>query len=154
MIWGAYGANAVHMSMLQEYMAIAIGVHVGRYFQISTNFHAYVNTFEKYLALLDIPSGSAYADPYGLGGVEPFPMMSIDHGAWLNELIMFMTEGSVIGYSDPFFTRVAVPMLVAWRTWKNKDDPHRVHNTLAMIDTMARRSDWRRACKDWILRRV
>ena len=31
MLWGAYGANAVHMSMLQEYMASRIEVAVGEY---------------------------------------------------------------------------------------------------------------------------
>ena len=39
-IWGAYGANAVHMSMLQEYMAGALRVGVGTYYQVSDNYHA------------------------------------------------------------------------------------------------------------------
>ena len=40
-LWGAYGANAVHFSILQELMARAIGVQVGKYIQFSNNFHAY-----------------------------------------------------------------------------------------------------------------
>jgi hypothetical protein len=40
-LWGAYGANAVHFSILQELMAAAIGVGVGTYRQVSNNFHAY-----------------------------------------------------------------------------------------------------------------
>ena len=153
MIWGAYGANAVHMSMLQEYIAGAIGVQVGRYFQISTNFHAYFNTYDKHSGLLNVPHGEDYADPYSYGDVQPFPMMNIPRYAWESELMMFMEEGAVIGYNDPFFKKVAVPMLVAWNTWKNKDDPHRVHNTLAMVKTIAA-TDWRMACTDWILRRT
>jgi thymidylate synthase len=40
-IWGAYGANAVQFSMLQEYIAGRLGVKVGKYRQFSNNFHAY-----------------------------------------------------------------------------------------------------------------
>jgi thymidylate synthase len=42
-LWGAYGANAVHFSILQELMAHAIDVRVGTYYQFSNNFHAYKN---------------------------------------------------------------------------------------------------------------
>jgi hypothetical protein len=31
MVWGAYGANAVHFSILQEYIACALGLKVGAY---------------------------------------------------------------------------------------------------------------------------
>ena len=47
MIWGAYGANAVHMSMLLEYMAAMTGFQVGIYYQISNNLHAYKKTLAK-----------------------------------------------------------------------------------------------------------
>lgn len=40
-IWGAYGANAVQFSMLQEYMAWHLNVGVGKYVQMSNNLHVY-----------------------------------------------------------------------------------------------------------------
>lgn len=40
-IWGAYGANAVQFSFVQEYIASKIGVGVGKYVQMSHNFHVY-----------------------------------------------------------------------------------------------------------------
>jgi hypothetical protein len=40
-VWGAYGANAVHFSYLHEYVASAVGMSVGTYFQISDNLHVY-----------------------------------------------------------------------------------------------------------------
>lgn len=46
-IWGAYGANAIHFSMLLEYMALWIECPVGKYYQISVNYHAYLNTLES-----------------------------------------------------------------------------------------------------------
>ena len=39
-LWGAYGANAVHFSFLQEYMAGRIGCAVGLMYQFSNNWHA------------------------------------------------------------------------------------------------------------------
>lgn len=42
-IWGAYGANAVHFSVLQEYIAVALGRQVGNLYQISNNYHAYID---------------------------------------------------------------------------------------------------------------
>lgn len=44
MLLGAYGANVVHMSFLQELMALAIGVGVGVYRQMSNNFHLYTDS--------------------------------------------------------------------------------------------------------------
>lgn len=46
-IWGAYGANAVHFSVLQEYLAAAIGVKVGKMYQFSNNWHAYTKVWEN-----------------------------------------------------------------------------------------------------------
>jgi len=42
-LWGAYGANAVHMSVLQELIAFELGVPVGMYHQMSNNYHAYLD---------------------------------------------------------------------------------------------------------------
>ena len=46
-VWGAYGANAVHMSFLQEYVATSVGLEVGHYYQNSFNYHAYLDSFDK-----------------------------------------------------------------------------------------------------------
>ena len=47
LIWGAYGANAVHMSMLQEYFAGRLELGVGTYTQFSNNLHAYVDILDR-----------------------------------------------------------------------------------------------------------
>ena len=46
-VWGAYGANAVHFSVLQEYLAARIGVRVGRMYQFSNNFQVYQDVWSK-----------------------------------------------------------------------------------------------------------
>lgn len=68
MIWGMLGANVVHFSFLQEYVAAMVGVEVGHYHQITNNLHVYTANWtpEKWLAdydehtsnLADLPSNS------------------------------------------------------------------------------------------------
>jgi thymidylate synthase len=41
-VLGATGANIVHFAFLQEYIAGALGIQVGRYDQVSMNMHAYI----------------------------------------------------------------------------------------------------------------
>lgn len=43
MIWGAYGANVVQFSMLQEYVAAHLDLPLGTYTQISNAFHVYTD---------------------------------------------------------------------------------------------------------------
>lgn len=150
LIWGAYGANAVHFSVLQEIMASWIGVPVGRYWQISTNFHAYHNTYEKHKGILDHSPGFT---PYELGEVKPFKIVNGSTDTWFMELDMFINQGAVMGFTDPFFRKVAAPMLLAWEQWKDKDDPNRVHKAIALTDRIAA-TDWRKACREWLERRV
>lgn len=48
-IWGTYFANSFHFSMLHHYLADRTGYKIGRYFQISNNYHAYGSLFKKTL---------------------------------------------------------------------------------------------------------
>lgn len=41
-VWGCYGANLVHMSILHEYVAAATGFRLGTYYQMSNNLHFYL----------------------------------------------------------------------------------------------------------------
>lgn len=146
-IWGAYGANAVHMSMLQEYMAAMIGVEVGAYYQFSTNFHGYIAVMEKHAALMDLTdSDNPYLD------MEPFPMVK-NPSVWDSELAMFMDEDCrAMGYTEPFFKRVAVPMMQTWLAWKDRENPDRLGDALMHTDNIAA-PDWRKACVEWLERR-
>lgn len=61
-IWGAYGANAVHFSMLLELVASGAGLEVGVYRQVSNNFHIYTEMGQG-RALMENPQFEVY-DPY------------------------------------------------------------------------------------------
>lgn len=41
LVWGALGANIVHMTILQEVVAALVGVPLGRYYVMSNNLHMY-----------------------------------------------------------------------------------------------------------------
>jgi thymidylate synthase len=92
-IWGAYGANAVHFSILQEYLAAKLGWEVGRFYQISNNYHAYLNVLEKVKPLrihAPDPYRTSDVNPYD-GIVKPYPLVD-DLGSFDSELRKFMGE--------------------------------------------------------------
>ena len=150
MIWGAYGANAVHFSVLQEVMAAWVDVPMGQYWQISTNFHAYHNTLEKHG---NVTHNAPGFDPYALGEVRPIPIVNGPIDIWMQDLDMFMTQGAVIGFRDKFFKKTVVPMWQSWFTWKEKDDALRYDKARKLALQIAA-PDWSRACVEWLDRRA
>ena len=158
-IWGAYGANAVHMSMLQEYMASAIGVPVGAYYQVSDNYHAYSEIFEKLLQkfterdALDFYTQKSLinSNPYTIGEVQPFPMISTEIRTWEFDLLGFLDRipFEKIEFKDPFFNEVAVPIQDSW--WL-----HKLGKTDEAIIEIQKciASDWRKACWEWFDRKL
>lgn len=146
MIWGCYGANAVHMSMLQEYLAAMIDVEVGQYWQISDSFHVYKNVWEP-LKEKGFPELLRAENHYNT--VEPFDMVQISQ-RWDEELYNFIEE-RLIGhvFVNNFFTEVAVPIRTAWQHHKKRDYKSALEN----VSNIAA-SDWRLACGVWLRRRA
>jgi thymidylate synthase len=154
-IWGAYGANAVHFSMLQEYVAAGVGVPVGMYWQVSFNFHAYKKTLEP-MAMLGTmakqPPGHGMRTPYE-GQVSPFKMVNSPIEQWNQDLMMFLDEGNkAMGYRDVFFRRVALPILRTHRAFKELKGQDKFSGALAEAAGI-KATDWRLAIEEWITRR-
>jgi thymidylate synthase len=146
-IWGAYGANAVHFSYLQEFMAAAIGVPVGKYYQVSNNFHAYKNTLEKVKDL------KPCSNPYDLTELQQtIPLINTDMKTWHQDLLMFMEEGPIVGFRDRFFRRVVTPVWQAHEAFKNREDEHRFEKAKEIIQQCAD-IPWMLACWEWLDRR-
>lgn len=150
-IWGAYGANAVHFSVLQEYLAGRIGCDVGVLYQLSNNWHAYESTIAR--------ADRKPHDPYEDGLVSPFPIMQ-DAGSWDSDLSIFMhfsigqeetREEAGITYrgNQDFFEGVAEPLLWAHQCWRKGDNK----SALRLVSTV-QASDWQRAAMEWIGRRI
>jgi len=144
-IWGAYGANAVHFSVLQEYLAARIGVQVGTYYQISNNFHAYSDIFYKKSREISLHN------PYD-NDVKVTPIVT-HPDAFDEDLKLFFAEQPQPpnnGYTNPFFSEVAVPMFYSYLSWKAQSRD----SALYWMTYMPLDSDWRVACMNWYSRRM
>lgn len=158
MVWGAYGANAVHFSYLHEFMARSIGVPQGIYRQFSANFHTYKEQLGKVAGLADVaydgltPRDLWAHDPYQNETVEPFPLMTVPMEEWMDDLSMFFSDPFAVGFRDPFFRRVAIPMYKALRAFKDVGDTERYDHALIELDAV-KATDWQVAAVEWIMRR-
>ncbi len=159
MIWGMLGANVVHFSFLQEYMAACIGVEVGVYNQFTNNLHVYVENNggfhpEKWLESDDNYDRHA-GDPYERDNWKPFPLVR-DPVMFDREVCEFVEENSgkpthetvCQEWAEPFLQNVAQPMCAAWNFYKAK----RFEEALAWCEQIAA-DDWRVACTNWMLKR-
>jgi len=155
-VWGALGANAVHMSILQEFMAGWIDVPIGRYWQVSNNLHLYLREHEDLMNLMAeraFPSGQyKYNDPYECQTVKPTPLLPKgDIDKFQQDLKIFLDEGLVLGIRDSFLFRVAAPMLTAIRVYKQTPAPKRFELMEKELSKMDPSLDWCQAAKCWLL---
>jgi hypothetical protein len=144
--WGCYGANAVHFSVLQEYLAAWVGVPVGLYRQFSNNWHLYTNVVKE-KDLFALATDAEASDAYIYEDIRPMPLVeSIE--AWDQDLKSFMEQPMRdYQYHEEFFNGVAAPMFAAWHLRKTRQG-----TGLDMAKDIAA-PDWRKACVDWIERR-
>lgn len=154
-IWGAFGTNAVHMSLLLEYLAAHLRVEVGSYHQITNNLHVYVDRYgptmvERMAARTD--------DRYRLPDVRPQPIRQDGETMeeWDRDLRQFMeladptrstTEDRRFSFYTAFFSETVVPMYRAWQ-----------ERRLGQTDGIEAAShiksrDWAIACTEWLMRR-
>jgi hypothetical protein len=149
-VWGCYGSDAVTFGMLLEYVAAMAKRPVGRYYQISINWHGYVDTLAKVEDLMWEPDKPCL---YEAGAVVPHPLVSKDMMTWHSDLKMFMEEGaSAVGYRDSFFRRVAVPMLQAWNRFKTLEAPEKYDEGIKILASY--NHDWAVAGEQWLNRRA
>lgn len=141
-VWGCYGANAVHMSMLHEVVAAKTGLELGTYRQISDSFHAYTNIWEE----KRWKKPGYHPDPYELDEVHPFPMVDVS-SEWDDDLDRFFETTDENAFVNPFFPKVAVPVYRSWIAYK----AHRFNEAYTWI-ARCEASDVRRACGEWYQR--
>jgi len=153
-IWGAYGANAVHMSYLLEYVALRAGLQMGRYTQISVNWHAYREVFDPMLAKM-FEDQQLTKDPYDRD-VEPFPLaqLAADMDKWDTDCKHFVRDdgrlpsGLLLG-ADPFWADVAWPIVHAHDIYKDRGS---IGGAIDILQD-CKATDWRKACVEWLERR-
>ena len=150
-IWGCYGANAVHFSILQEYIAAALEVKIGDYTQISDSWHYYVEN----PTWLKLKNGEKLDDvDYYREGATPYRIASmaiVNHvEIWDKDLKTFFTDdwNDPTMLKDPFFLGTAWPMRDAYLNYRRGD-----YDTAIYLSSKLRMPDWSIACVKWLERR-
>lgn len=157
-VWGAYGANAVHFSMLQEYVAGRVGVTVGTMYQLSNNYHGYVNVLDKF----DDPAQMTDSDHYD-SAIVFSESMGTDWSEWDKDLKEFMdwhegmaanpmgeADNGLTGhYTNQWFAETAQNVAVTRLLWKIKERERAVE-----VASLIEARDWRMACQQWMQRRM
>jgi len=147
LVLGMLGANVVHMSILQEYMAAHIGVEVGRYHHFTNNLHAYTNNWKPLKWARSAADGPCYDQ-----SIKPFPLVS-DPVIFDKELLHIVDENYEgkdfeRRWMEPFFDRVAQPMFSAFMHHKSKEYDLAQNHINGMADC-----DWKVACINWMKKR-
>ena len=154
-VWGCYGANAVHLSVLHEFVAAAAEMHQGSYTQVSNNFHAYKDILDKMFPG-DKP-GHRWevqdCDRYRTESVKASPLFQPGWSPNLlrAKLLRWMQDPSYNPDSDfpELFDQLLVPMSRTHDLCKRRD----YHGALLSLQSVVP-SDWRGACRMWINRRL
>ena len=137
-VYGAVtGANPVHMSMIQQWVADKVGLPMGNLYFVSNNMHVYLDLYphwERMRYELSPIHGepSAY---HQMGTLQEF------EGACNTIMYDYITD-----YDSQFMRFVAGPILNAWRARKIDEDPWvwlKKCEDYALLE----------ACKEWIRRR-
>lgn len=157
-VWGAYGANVVHMSFLQEYMACLLNLRVGIYEQLSFNYHLYPERPDVQ-RLIDRTDGHwlvSHGVPdnrYDMPGVHAAPMLfAKDEGPAFLEAcsaVLMNGPGYDSGWRSWSVDHVLRPLMYAHAEYKMGH-----HQLAARKCQDIEAEDWRIACTEWLWRRA
>lgn len=154
MLWGCYGANAVHFSILQEYMAARIGVPVGEYRQVSNNLHLYTDIVQAD-GILDLANDLRRSDRYIMthANVPVTPIVDCEAKVWEENLHRFFHHGGLwnehVKWESKFIGETVVPMYRAHHHWRNKEYDSAMEEAKVITSW-----EWRTACIEWLERRA
>jgi hypothetical protein len=141
--WGMMGANVVHMTLLQEFLANALGWEMGVYRVFTNNLHVY-KSIPRYQDLMDTMVIAKC--PYG-GDYKHIPLLADgqDPMDFIIDCRAFVHSGQQAyrhTYYSPWFTDTFIPMMKAYDARKRKEDETPWLNQV-------RASDWKMAGFAW-----
>lgn len=139
-VWGALGANCVHMSFLLEYMSHRTGIPMGKYYQISNNLHGYLTTLEPLRGLVRHQGANS---PYTTDEVSRVEFREHDAN------IAAYVDGDPLTNRSGFLGQVAVVMDQAYFIRKS----HGLEAAIKVAQGIVA-ADWRKACVEWLERRL
>jgi thymidylate synthase len=156
MIWGLFGANYVHFTFLQEYMATHLGALVGKYHHFTNNLHVYTaqGRWEPEKWLKDEETETRYCqDPVYVSLTSDLQRFDKE----LPEFVeIFKNHKCLIrmdrAWREPFLNEVAKPLLLAFSLHKEK----RTREAIESVSHPAwgcKAEDWRTTMMNWLKRR-
>jgi hypothetical protein len=154
LIMGAHGANAVHFSVLQEYLACRVGVAVGHYWQVSSDYHAYERDLARMGSAVDWYSSAATdsaCDLYAQGVVRPERLFDPETvGQLVDDLWTWMHDPICPQrfVSRRLFSELLVPMARAHAAARLRE----FDEAREWLQEVAH-PDWRLAAEEWVARR-
>jgi thymidylate synthase len=164
-IWGAYGANAVHFSVLQEYLAAHIGMGVGTYYQVSNNYHAYEVELERLRRRVPANQDGRWSDLVSDNRCDHMisqPIVDVPEKFDIEARYVLDLYESLDEVTPPasahlqpkrltneFLSWTLWPMLMAHRNYRSKNY-HEAERWLSYVEA----ADWRVAAQKWIARRA
>jgi thymidylate synthase len=153
-VWGLYGANAVHFSVLQEYLAARVGVQIGDLYFLSNNFHVYCDMMERLFSKTSNTYrviGELHDNRYSREQLRPLPMFDEPEDVD-DDLLRFFCwhDGVTVAtpYSNRWFRDVAQQVVLAHRAYKAGETDRAIKLTSGIGA-----DDWAIACREWIARR-
>jgi thymidylate synthase len=161
MIWGMLGANVVHFSFLQEYMAAYLGLELGVYNQFTNNLHVYTSRWYPKEWLAEADNRTMWSQPivdYSTTGRDNnwnlVPLVQ-DPAIFDTECLRFVEYNSKqpelvyrMYYAAPFLNTVAQPMMYAFHFHKLRNYDEALHWC-----TNIAADDWKLVATQWIEKR-
>ena len=143
-VFGCWGANAVHLTFVQEWMAAALGVGIGEWVQVSNDLHIY----ERHFHLLKAPRNHhAHWQPWP--GRQPLvPAGKMEYADHFRQDCIDLCNGKQQGFESPFMEDTVEPVWASWRQWKAGDQKDALY-----IASCIESADWRNAVMEWYARK-
>jgi thymidylate synthase len=154
LILGCLGANYVHFSILQEYIATALGIGVGVYNQMSNNLHVYTTSNGGFH-----PERWLKGKPEHIPEESPMPLFhnkeQFDNA--VDKIVDLFTGPNLptgtqltnsVGSCPGLIDSVVIPMLFAYLNHKD-----RLYTSALLSCEMIEHEQWRVAARQWITTR-
>ena len=154
-IYGTFGANAVHMSMIMMYVCSKLECELGKYYQVSNCLHAYTDGVEGNILnrITDELISPNQYEEYEKSSIDVSYFEGIDDDiadffAMYDRKDCGLTIARLlsIDYGSKFFNNLVVPMLYLYMKYK-------INGKAAVTDKDYEEivpADWRKACEVWI----
>lgn len=155
MVWGMLGANVVHFSFLQEYLAAHIGCEVGNYHQISNNMHVYEWNWKPDEWLAEYKKSSV-VDPYRVPSIMTGLVPLVDKPLMFDAQVQHFCDAYdgtpdndvCDQYTERFLETVAKPMCEAFKMHKKRN-----YDAADYWIQKVAAADWRMAGQQWLAER-